>query len=100
MSIGRLTSIRRSDGSTRRVFQRLCVESDKLAPIVLEADEVVTGHAEASTLLARLVDGGAEPSPEDLENEMNVILDLYERGGFQDITDTIDDPTQNNNPLS
>ncbi|MEQ1500018.1 MAG: hypothetical protein ABL917_01445 [Parcubacteria group bacterium] len=92
MAIAQLTSIRKTDGSIRRVF-RVFDGEDRVTAVLPEEGETIVYTAQASTLLAKMMGATENPSHEELEAEMLVIAQLYENDEFEDISNTIDDPS-------
>ena len=90
MAIGRLTEVKRADGTTRLVSE-VFYGSDIITPVALEPGEEIVSTQQSSTWLAQVMDGVEEPSPEDLKAEMMRIREAHQSGNYEDITDTIDD---------
>ena len=89
VAIARLTEVKQTDGTTRLVPE-VFYDNDVIVPVVLEPGEEIIDTQQASTFLA-MIDGVADPSPEDLIAEMMAIREMYLRRDFTDITDKIDE---------
>ena len=89
MALCRITSVKKADGTIRDIAQ-VFYEGDPMEPVVLEPGEKVIETVQASTMLAKLMDGIVDPLPEELKAELLAIREVYRRGEFVDITDKID----------
>ncbi len=92
MAIARLTDVKKTDGTTRLVSEVL-YDNDIIVPVALEPGEEIVSTQQASTMLARMIDGGEDPSAEEIKAEMMAIREMYLRGDFVDITNKIDEPS-------
>lgn len=92
MALCRLTVIRKTDGTNREVAQ-VFYDGDPVESVVLEQGEQIVETVQASTVLAKLMDGIEDPLPEELIAELRAAREAHRRGDFVDITDKIDDPS-------